>query len=231
LPGAAYVNSLKKSIKDVNVFTNWPGQGEVAVKTPSKISYRNNNLTLKHIKCDEESKDMKESGEEHWGFHVEPGMECHSWTKLLLEKDAKITKFDDPNLEKLAITATQGIMKLPFGKTATEVAGDYLRGVYNFIISELERRATAAVIKMTPVEFWLTVPATWSDQAKKATRDAAKLAGFGSRPGDTIYMITEPEAAAVAALSDLIEEGVKDQVKPGDGSKFSETRPRSQPSI
>jgi hypothetical protein len=189
------------------------------LKTPSKISYRDNSLALKRIKLDKASKGTKESNEEHWGYHVEPGMECHSWTKLLLEKDTKITKFDDPNLEKLAITANQGIMKLPPGKTATEVVGDYLRGVYNFIIGELERRTTAAVIEITPLEFWLTVPATWSDQAKKATRDAAKMAGFGIRPSDTIYMITEPEAAAVAALSDLIEEGVPDQVKPGDGSK------------
>lgn len=37
--GAAYVSSTKKTIDDVNVISNWPGQGEVAVKTPSKISY------------------------------------------------------------------------------------------------------------------------------------------------------------------------------------------------
>lgn len=217
------VSSTRKALKDVVVFTNWPGQGDVALKTPSKISYRDNIQALKCIKKDEDSKDEKEETEDYWGYHVEPGMECLSWTKLLLEKDAKITKFDDPNLARLALTTTQGIMKLPPGKTATEVVGDYLRGVYKFVFSELERRATAAVIKITPIEFWLTVPATWSDQAKKATRDAAKLAGFGTRPGDQIYMITEPEAAAVAALSDLVEEGVPDQVKAGDGSKFSDT--------
>lgn len=192
------------------------------MKTPSKISYRDSSLAIKCIKKDEDTKDMKELVEQFRAYHVEPGMDCQSWTKLLLEKDTNITNFDDPNLEKLALTATQGIMKLSPGKTATEVVGDYLRGVYNFVISELERRATAAVINITPLEFWLTVPATWSDQAKKATRDAAKLAGFGSRPGDEIFMITEPEAAAVAALSNLIEEGVPDQVKPGDGSKSSE---------
>lgn len=153
---------------------------------------------MKCIKKDDDSKDtedIKELAEPFWGYHVEPGLNCQSWTKLLLEKDTKITKFDDPNLEKLTLTATQGIMKLSLGKTATEVVGDYLRGVYNFVTSELERRTTAAMIEITPLEFWLTVPATWSDQANKASRDAVKLAGFGSRPGDKIFMITEPEAA------------------------------------
>lgn len=35
------------------------------------------------------------------------------------------------------------------------------------------------MIKMTPIEFWLTVPATWSDKAKSATKDAATRAEFG----------------------------------------------------
>lgn len=132
--------------------------------------------------------------------------------KLLLDGDTKITEFDDASLG-------QGVLKLPIGKTATDVCADYLTGIYAYTISELERIWGDGMIKLTPIEFWLTVPATWSDKAKSATKDAATRAGFGTRIGDSIFMITEPEAAAVASLSGLIADGVQNQVKPGDGSK------------
>ena len=58
-----------------------------------------------------------------------------------------------------------------------------------------------ATFDMTPMECWITLPAIWSEEAKDATLTAAKNAGFGSRAGDEIYTIAEPEAAAVATLS------------------------------
>ena len=62
-------------------------------------------------------------------------------------------------------------------------------------------------------------PATWSDRAKNATQTAARNAGFASRTNDRMFLITEPEAAAIAALSGLIGEGVENQISAGDGSK------------
>lgn len=56
--------------------------------------------------------------------------------------------------------------------------------------------------------------AIWSDAAKAATRSAAHEAGFGSRPGDEIFMVPEPEAAAIATLKYLAGD---EQVQPGDG--------------
>ncbi|KAF3480439.1 heat shock 70 kDa protein 12A [Arthroderma uncinatum] len=67
------------------------------------------------------------------------------------------------------------------------------------------------------MEFWFTMPAIWSDKAQHATREAAKRAGFGSRPGDEIYMISEPEAAAIAALKDHTSNEALSIVKPGNG--------------
>jgi molecular chaperone DnaK (HSP70) len=52
----------------------------------------------------------------------------------------------------------------------------------------------------TPMECWITLPAIWSDEAKDATLQAAKRAGFGNRPGDDVFTIAEPEAAAIATL-------------------------------
>jgi hypothetical protein len=111
-------------------------------------------------------------------------------------------------------------MKLPLGKNGTDVCADYLKGVYEYLMSELERKWTSGAMEVTPIEFWLTVPATWSDKAKNASIEAAKRAGFGSRMNDDIFLIPEPEAAAVATLSSLIAPG-EYQVKAGHGSKLS----------
>jgi hypothetical protein len=53
---------------------------------------------------------------------------------------------------------------------------------------------------------------------------AAKKAGFASRPGDTISMISEPEAAAVATLSGLVNAGVANQIQTGDGGMIMVNR-------
>lgn len=52
--------------------------------------------------------------------------------KLLLDGDTTITEFDDASLD-------QGVLKLPIGKTATDVCADSLKGVYAYTMSELER--------------------------------------------------------------------------------------------
>lgn len=49
------------------------------------------------------------------------------------------------------------------------------------------------------------MPAIWSDQAKDATLQAAKNAGFGGRASDEIFTIAEPEAAAIATLKKYSE--------------------------
>ncbi|TID18547.1 heat shock 70 kDa protein 12A [Venturia nashicola] len=215
--GISHVDSTKSKLEDIQVIRNWPGPSkefDEVWKTPSKIAYRADNT--------EGLDGAKARGKtEIWGYQVTPGMDSYSWMKLLLDKDTKLTKFDDSNLldslSRLSVTSGQGILQLPYGKTATEVCSDFLQGIYEYTMSELERIQSPAVIKITPIEFWVTVPATWSDKAKKATKNAALRAGFGSRKEDEVFMITEPEAAAVATLSSLNIEGVHHQIKPGDG--------------
>ena len=124
-------------------------------------------------------------------------MKSYSWTKLLLDKNTPLTKFDDNSLRDLY---GDGLLNLPRGKTAQKVVEDYLRYLYRHLMHTLEKQLGQAVLKSTPIECYLTMPAIWSDQAQMATREAAKAAGFASRPGDTLAMIAEPEAAAIAAM-------------------------------
>jgi hypothetical protein len=56
-------------------------------------------------------------------------------------------------------------------------------------------------VESTRIEYWLTVPAVWSDKAKFDTLSCASQAGFGDV--DKIRLVTEPEAAAVHTFAQV----------------------------
>lgn len=124
-------------------------------------------------------------------------MKSYSWTKLLLDESMNLTTLDDPLLHR---TANGSIIGVPAGKSAGDVVCDYLTFLYQHCIEQLERHLSPALLDVTPLEFWFTMPAVWPDRARFATKQAAKRSGFGSRSIDTVFMITEPEAVATAAL-------------------------------
>lgn len=137
-------------------------------------------------------------------------MKSYSWTKLLLDQTTTATKFDDPTLSQ---SAGLGLLKTPNGVQATQVCTDYLREIYSYVFNELEQRLSPEVLRVTPLEFLFTVPAIWSDKAKQATLDAARQAGFSSRLSDTISLMPEPEAAAIATISAYKAENVLNDLK------------------
>jgi molecular chaperone DnaK (HSP70) len=176
----------------------WPGESrdrDFEWKTPSVIAYGEENK-FPGIK---------------WGFMVEPGMVSYSWTNLLLDKNAPKGKYDDPTLGTNIVS--NGMMKLPKGKSAPQVCQDFLTEVRKFVFDRLDREKGVEFMKLTPLECWITVPATWLDEAQDATREAAKGAGFASRAMDSINIIPEPEAAAICALKKLVVPGSQDAVK------------------
>ncbi|RAH86012.1 actin-like ATPase domain-containing protein [Aspergillus japonicus CBS 114.51] len=187
------------------IIKTWPGNArniDTVSKTPSRIAYATENAKA--------SRDL-------WGYQVPPGMVAYSWTKLLLDKNTALTAYDDTALEE---ASGAGILRLPAGKAAVDVAADYLTHIYQHIKFTLARHITQQDLDITPLEFWFTVPAIWSDQAKDATRTAAHRAGFWSspdRPHDRLYFISEPEAAAITALKKYTDESIGGSVKVGDG--------------
>ncbi|EER40936.1 conserved hypothetical protein [Histoplasma capsulatum H143] len=201
--GASYVSSRGKGLDDITVIDIWPGTSRdttAVVKAPSRIAYPDDNQRV---------------STKRWGYQVLPGMTTFSWTKLLLDQNAPLSKYDDPGLEK---ASDIGILKLPEGKSATDVVSDYLSEVYHHILQRIGKQITEDTLRTTPLEFWFTVPAIWSDQAKNATVNAARQAGFGTRPNDEIFLISEPEAAAITSLKKYTNpNGIGGFVKPGDG--------------
>ncbi|KAL4733033.1 hypothetical protein BDV11DRAFT_200880 [Aspergillus similis] len=203
--GASYVSSKATDISEIVVITNWPGPSrdiDTVYKTPSRIAYAAENPRL---------------NKDRWGFQVEPGMVSYSWTKLLLDRGTPLTKYDDSALEK---ASNIGIMLLPENKSPEDIVGQYLANVYEHILKKIGKSITEETLQNTPIEFWFTVPAIWSDRAQLATRDAARRAGFAGtlhRPSDRLFLITEPEAAAIAVLSKYASSTLGGAVKAGDG--------------
>jgi hypothetical protein len=130
--------------------------------------------------------------EDQWGFSAADYNSCQ-WTKLLLGQDPRSSTV------QVGTGSTSKYCTLPPLKSAKDVVRDYLKGLYKYLIERLQRH-DETTFNITPVQFWITVPAMWTDAAKTATIEAAQAAGFGSRAMDTIHIITEPEAAALSVL-------------------------------
>lgn len=160
----------------------WPGEPCTTWKTPTRIAYKRENSKIPSNK---------------WGFEVHPKLISYSWTKLLLDKNAVAGEYDDPALSNMS---GHGMMKLPHFRDAEGVCEDFLHELYMYMSSKLCQQMTASTFENTPMECWITLPAIWSEEAKDATLQAARKAGFGNRPKDEIFTIAEPEAAAIATL-------------------------------
>lgn len=94
-----------------------------------------------------------------WGYQAEPRYKSYSWTKLLLDGKSRVTEFDNPNLgpdEQLMV------MQLPETKDAVKVSGDFLREVHEHVLAKIKLEITEKIYESTPVEYWITVPASKS---------------------------------------------------------------------
>ncbi|KAE8370730.1 actin-like ATPase domain-containing protein [Aspergillus caelatus] len=203
--GASYVSSKASGLSDIILINTWPGPSkntDAVYKAPSRIAYASDNPRISL---------------QRWGYQVEPGMVAYSWTKLLLDQGTPLSDYDDSSLEN---ASQAGIMRVPEGKTAVDVVSDYLSEIYKHILKAISKHITEQELHVTPIEFWFTVPAIWSDKARDATRTAARRAGFGgslSRQSDKVFLISEPEAAAITALKKYTTNSIGGSVKVGDG--------------
>ncbi|RFU79499.1 hsp70 family [Trichoderma arundinaceum] len=200
--GLSFALSNAADFKDIFPWTKYPGSSshsaEHCVKAPTRVAFMDENPEL---------------DENAWGYQVEPGMKTYAWTKLLLDKSALMSEYDDPDLY---LSNGTEIMQLPKGRSAKDVATEYLRGMKDMFDDAVKEHLGAHKIENLPIEFWLTVPASWSEKAKLLTKSAAIDAGFATRSIDKIMLISEPEAAAQLALKSSLHR-LEDFVKPETG--------------
>jgi molecular chaperone DnaK (HSP70) len=146
---------------------------------------------------------------EAYGYDANGLEETYVWTKLLLDKHVTKKSFDDGGLSYSSIYGP-GFMTTPMEMSPQQLVTKYLKFLHEKTIAELESLLTPGFVRSSPIEFWFTTPAIWSAKAMEATKEAAQKAGFGptpSRPNDKLHLIKEPEAAAIACLSECIVKG------------------------
>ena len=135
--------------------------------------------------------------------YPKPGVQKVEWFKLQLMLSGN-TYIDPINLPPL-----------PPGKSEIDVAADYLFKLRQAMRHQLQKTLGEVFNREERnIRYFLTVPAIWNDAGKAATRAAAIQAGFLRDENDNrLTLITEPEAAAIFTLSQLMDGAVGDAVK------------------
>ncbi|EWC46244.1 hypothetical protein DRE_04415 [Drechslerella stenobrocha 248] len=194
--GCAFGDTSQKNIDNVKVIRRWPGkERRDEVKCPSEIAYSGGNYT--------------------WGYKIPPGQPRLAWAKLDLDEDNfyenqdEYVDVEDPLAEPSTagdgFPMAEGMRHNPMNKSPVDVVADYLTALYDVIMSNLRRAQGENFINKTAIDWIMTVPAVWSEKAQALTKEAASRAGIGQREKDRLFIISEPEAAAVYAISELYQ--------------------------
>ncbi|KAK2797541.1 hypothetical protein FQN51_008440 [Onygenales sp. PD_10] len=142
-------------------------------------------------------------GVDSWGYEALTDMSAFSWFKLLMNQGGHSSNDDDPLLRQ-AVGA--GLLKIPQGKTAKELAQDYMTCLYQHVLKYLNKIYGSDIVTELPIHAILTAPADWGPEYKATLIKIAEAAGVASRDCDRISTIDEPEAAALAAFTAAQEE-------------------------
>ena len=89
------------------------------------------------------------------------------------------------------------------GNTPEYLTTEYLRALRSHAELMVVRNVLNAAFRSTQREYVITVPAVWTEKARDLTAKCAVNAGMGSE--DKLHIVSEPEAAAVYAISKFRE--------------------------
>lgn len=165
--------------------TTWPvsktiREGESSDKVPTKLRYNGDTV--------------------EWGFSIPltaPQDEVIEWFKLDL----------DPSLQSMGQAV--GAEGARGGRNVDKLVTDYISQLGEHLLYTLREKLGETIVKNTPLEFVVTVPAIWSDLAKDKTKKACQAAASLSSSKQPVHLVSEPEAAAIYALHGLDPHGLK----------------------
>lgn len=161
----------------------WPG--ETNLKVPSTIRYKENNTR-------------------DWGFEASTDDPATlQWFKLLLVDDKDMTA----GIQSCSYIQEAKAALKKAGKQPQEVVRDYLSEVWEYTLKIMHKNLPSDIIDSLPFRVVLTAPAIWTKEGKAYARleQAAEQAGIRKERNGLVTdlrIVSEPEAAAFATLSD-----------------------------
>lgn len=173
-------------VNRIVVNKKWPGSNGAQEKVPTTVAFLTDNPTLTN---------------DIWGYLVTNAQKSRAWWKLAFAVQGKIEDFQDPLLqEKVA----QDMIGLPEGVGFLQLFSYFFGVLCAHAHTVLNDHFTEAFMNQVTIKMVITVPANWEEREKQLALKAAKMASLDGRQGDELIMITEPEAAAMIAVSESI---------------------------
>ncbi|KXJ93001.1 hypothetical protein Micbo1qcDRAFT_203148 [Microdochium bolleyi] len=175
--------SLEVEASRIGCIAEWQN-GRTIPKLPSKVAYlRGGNVV--------------------WGTDAEDKAGVISMLKLLLLED-------EDNMEEILDYSEYKVSKAQLNKlnkNAVEVAGDYLRELWNKFVRDFDRQSYGSnALDRLGITLIFTVPAIWPEYYRDSLLKAARAAGIlearRGLPDTKCQFVTEPEAAAYKTLQD-----------------------------
>jgi molecular chaperone DnaK (HSP70) len=182
--GVAFTWSAK--IDRMEVVTSWDSElhsSSDEEKTPTAIS-------------------IDPKGKLTWGYNIPFDAEQGKWFKLLLIDDKDLP---DDVRDSTKIKEARAYLE-KHNKTPIAVIAQYLRLLWNHCNQRITESVSRGLINYSKFHIVITVPAIWPEYARGRMREATKEAGMLEKriAGKTeLSFISEPEAAALATLSDM----------------------------
>ncbi|KAK3616099.1 hypothetical protein LTR22_027179 [Elasticomyces elasticus] len=201
---AAAYSENTDSPDELNIIKSWPGNNSgTNDKVPTEIAYRGFYTAASTSRTPaaplhgkrkfdtfSEMTEKTESspGTMRWGYQIKPDEDRLRCLKLFLDRSQHI-----PDHVSLPDIRHQ---LMACGKDVGTIVAEYLSALFTYAKRELCEWYGEDFVATTKLTVVLTVPAVWSDTAKDATLKAAEAAGMG----DSLAMVSEPEAAAIYTL-------------------------------
>ncbi|KAH8898759.1 actin-like ATPase domain-containing protein [Thozetella sp. PMI_491] len=218
--GVAFCDtSVGDSLNDIQVVQGWHGVGVMinAEKVPSRIAYQ-------------PSQDGNVETKILWGNLIKHNIKVpvHACMKLRFDEQQKsslpflsLMRILMSNFDDLDVNGLEGAMERQTGdgppvypgKDVVELVADYLTEVRKHAYKELTIQYDKGLFESMPRELVVTVPAVWSERAKDLTLKAVAKAKWMAAK---TWLVTEPEAAAIYTLRDIIEGANKSEIGSGD---------------
>lgn len=115
-----------------------------------------------------------------------------TWTKVLLDDNYRHAGYKSRVLRK---ALNSGYLNVPNSHFCEQVIATFLRHLLNSMVPFLE---DVPGYDKQPVEYWFTIPGVYSGAARARMSNAIQNAGYVNRQQDSVHLLSEGEAAAVA---------------------------------